>query len=202
MILIGDIHSEWQKYKSYLTEKPSIQLGDFGYGFSAVEDTKMLDWQVKNPQHKFIRGNHDNVEVCQTSPNFIKDGTTYNDFFCIGGAWSIDRDFRIPGVDWWSTEELSYKQQEPILEQWKTLKPRRVISHDCPTLVSYYMFIRTNLSFSRDLRLNRTNEFLQQLFEIHQPDDWYFGHWHHTRSAEINGTRFHCLGCHFSLEVD
>jgi hypothetical protein len=40
---------------------------------------------------------------------------------------------------------------------------------------------------------------LQELFNIHQPKYWYFGHYHNSWSMIINGTRFKCLN---ELEVD
>jgi hypothetical protein len=31
------------------------------------------------------------------------------------------------------------------------------------------------------------------MFEAHQPKLWIHGHWHVSRNAEYNGTRFICL---------
>ena len=38
-----------------------------------------------------------------------------------------------------------------------------------------------------------TRKFLDALFEIHQPDGWFFGHHHKSMEGILNGTYFKCL---------
>ena len=73
-----------------------------GLGFSGVY---LPHDEVMN--HKFIRGNHDDPQACREHPYWIKDGLIENDIMYIGGAWSIDREYRTEGVSWWRDEELS-----------------------------------------------------------------------------------------------
>jgi len=40
----------------------------------------------------------------------------------------------------------------------------------------------------------RTGQALQSMWEYHQPEMWFFGHWHETRDLTLNGTKFQCLG--------
>ena len=67
--LIGDIHGLHTSYRTLLQDwdGPSVQIGDYGLGFSGCEevDDYVLGWQSRNPQHRFIRGNHDNPATCK-----------------------------------------------------------------------------------------------------------------------------------------
>jgi hypothetical protein len=52
---------------------------------------------------------------------------------------------------------------------------------------------------SNDIVVNGINvtetvrKLLQELFNIHQPKKWFFGHYHQSWSMTINGTDFRCL---------
>ena len=38
-----------------------------------------------------------------------------------------------------------------------------------------------------------TSNLLQQMWQLHQPDLWIFGHYHNTRALKAEGTVFICL---------
>ena len=196
--IIGDVHGLWNDYQTVISDcERSIQLGDFGIGMGQgdywhdrVNDT------IGGTGHRFIRGNHDNPNQCPKMLSWIADGTVENDVMFVGGAWSIDADYRTPGFDWWQAEELSSTEFERVYDIYMTVRPRIMITHDCPTLTSYRMFIRTGKRVWGErpkLYLTRTGEMLQHMFEQHQPELWYFGHWHHTSRMVIEGTVFQCL---------
>jgi hypothetical protein len=48
----------------------------------------------------------------------------------------------------------------------------------------------------------RTGDFLQRLLEIHQPDEWYCGHWHHTMQYKYGRTMFQCIGILDYIDVE
>lgn len=210
--LVGDIHGMFNDYKFYSLGigrslkkdehyERSIQIGDFGLGFgSAQRDTNINEWMKENPQHRFIRGNHDNPAVCKNMAGYIADGTVENDVMFIGGAWSIDNPNAPPGwykrtenVDWWKDEECSVEEFERILSIYEVVKPRVMITHDCPHNIAGEMFWGAGLL--KGPRYNtRTGDFLQTLFELHQPEEWYFGHWHFTMKYKSGRTIFQCIG--------
>lgn len=200
--LIGDIHGDWHDYQLVAApiEHKSIQVGDFGIGFSGPYWEDRTNQFHHSGQHRFIRGNHDKPETCKNDmTGYIADGTVENDVMYVGGAWSIDYRYRTEGVDWWRDEEASTVELRQFLDTYAMIKPRVMITHDCPTLAAYYMFIREGKSIGGNVQyLTRTAETLQAMFEIHQPEEWYFGHWHATKSRVIDGTKFNCLGiCDF-----
>ena len=185
---IGDIHG---KIGQYLTlcdgAERSIQVGDFGYGFVDVPAIPL--------QHRFIRGNHDSPLACRQSPNWIPDGVIENGVMYIGGAWSIDRDFRVEGVSWWRDEECDthffYKAYDIVAEH----KPKVMVTHDCPQSVVSTLFGRAAIH-------TRTQQALDSIWQLHKPKYWIFGHWHTNVVMQIMGTTFICLDELSYIDID
>jgi hypothetical protein len=210
--LIGDIHGNIYDYKAYAInnfEGPTIQIGDFGIGFGQGDYWhESVDAFHVAGGHRFLRGNHDNPALCKTMKGWIKDGTVENDVMFIGGAWSIDNPDAPPGwykrtkdYDWWEDEECSNEQFDLMLDTYLAVKPRVMITHDCPHNIASHMF--WNSGFLKGPRYNtRTGDFLQKLFELHQPESWYFGHWHYTMQYKSGRTMFHCIGIYDYVDVE
>jgi hypothetical protein len=210
--LIGDIHGQINEYLVYGIDKfegPTIQIGDFGIGFGQSDywHERINKLHTDEP-HRFIRGNHDNPAKCKEMVGWIKDGTVENDVMFIGGAWSIDNPDAPPGwykrtkdIDWWEDEECSDEQFDVFLDTYLSVKPRIMITHDCPHNIASHMFWDTGLL--KGPRYNtRTGDFLQKLFELHQPESWYFGHWHYTMAYQHGNTMFRCLGIYDFVDVE
>lgn len=199
--IIGDTHGRVYDYQSYAIHNfkgPTIQVGDFGVGFAGPDwHDELANWQSNNPQHRFIRGNHDNLAKCKLMPGYIPDGLVENHTMFVGGAWSIDRAWRTEGVNWWADEECSYQQLEQLIDVYSIIKPKVMITHDCPTIAAVELFQKHGLLIggsSAKLESTRTASAFQAMYEIHQPDYWFFGHWHHTAHTKIGNTHFQCIG--------
>lgn len=196
MILIGDVHGKYDRYKK-ITEglKDTIQVGDMGVGFVSPRSGREMrnphfDWMVEN-NHRFIRGNHDNPSVCTRHRQFIPDGTIEDDVMFIGGALSIDKNYRIEGLDYWSDEEISYEKLGYLISIYSEVKPRIMITHECPEYIAHDLNHRR---FKLDpMFASRTRIALQNMWEIHKPEIWVFGHWHISWKKDVLGTRFICL---------
>lgn len=215
--IVGDIHGKFNDYSFFSlgvgrtyhrgdTPPPehSIQIGDFGIGFySSYWHESVNEWMKVNPNHRFIRGNHDDPDMVKTMNNYIPDGTVEGDKMFIGGAWSIDHNMRTPGKDWWFDEELTIEELNNLIDIYEKVKPRYMFTHDCPTAIAWEMFISKGLSLGGSTQIKtRTGEALQAMFEIHKPEKWFFGHWHQTRNQNILGTEFQCLGELDYVDVD
>lgn len=192
--LIGDVHGQFDRYNFIIQHcENSIQVGDYGAGF--VELPKL------SKNHRFIRGNHDNPEICRNHPNCIKDGTIEGKIMYIGGGLSIDQAYRTPFVDWWPDEELSYEELQNLIDLYKDVKPEIMITHECPTQIAQQLFVwmqpgRPNVFNSR------TANALAEMWTNHQPLLWCFGHHHSSRRERIGRTEFICLDCHETIELD
>jgi len=204
--VIGDAHGKWVQYAEIAEgADQSIQVGDMGVGFlPEAMNENMNEWYVNNGMtHKFIRGNHDNPEKCKKMFGWINDGLIINDIMFIGGAWSIDQAYRVEGVSWWRDEELSYSELALLVETYTYMKPRVMITHDCPERVSQKMFIDAGLSLGGDVsHPTRTGQAFDAMFEIHKPKLWIFGHWHVSAMEKIEGTKFICLDELDFIDVD
>lgn len=203
--LIGDIHGRFYDYRAYCVADfagPTIQVGDFGIGFGQGDywHESVNDFH-RDGRHRFIRGNHDNPTMCREEMvGYIADGIVEGDVMFVGGAWSIDNPAappgwrrRTPGLDWWPEEQCSEQELERIIEIYSVVKPRVMITHDCPGTISREMFFDSGLLSGPEYP-NRTSAALQLMFEIHQPEFWAFGHWHFTKQYSKNGTVFQCIG--------
>ena len=139
---------------------------------------------------------------------FITDGTIEGDVMFVGGAWSIDNPDAPPGwykrtenVDWWADEECSDEEFVKILEDYKNAKPRVMITHDCPHDIAGEMFWNTGL-LKGPRYSTRTGNMFQKMFEIHQPEFHFFGHWHITMRYRSGNTTFVCLSELDHIDVD
>lgn len=194
--LIGDVHGKYERYHRIIREKDrhpfTVQLGDFGFDYTTLKN-------VDPKHHVFIGGNHDNYDKVADVPNYLGDyGHMINfngiDFFYYRGAWSIDQKYRTIGIDWWEQEQVKIEGFMKAREIYRQIKPDIVLTHDCPESIASYLLPPNSRIFQQT-----TGWALQELFNIHQPKYWYFGHWHKSWSMTINGTNFKCLN---ELEID
>jgi hypothetical protein len=206
---IGDVHGKYDPYKKIIRDcDRSIQVGDLGVGFySPCRMTGALK-SMQNPphqamtegSHRFIRGNHDNPLICRGHSQSISDGTIEGDTMYIGGALSIDRQWRTEGLDWWADEELSYTELDRLITIYSAYQPHVMVTHDCPESHA------TNLvrGYEKTRYPSRTREAFQSMIETHRPEVWIHGHWHVDLDVTIDNTRFICLGelSYIDLDMD
>lgn len=205
---IGDVHGYKYELSLVLDNLPQdvtsvIQVGDMGVGFGQGDFWhESLDDMLERVNGRFIRGNHDNPATCKTMKSWIPDGTIENDVMIVGGAWSIDRQWRTKDYDWWEDEELSYERLYALIQTYNYVQPRVMVTHDCPLSVSEELFIERGKSFSSAQYRTRTGTAFQEMFETHKPALWIFGHWHCDADEVIDGTRFICLDELSYVDID
>lgn len=192
MRFIGDVHGLVPLYRATIENCPrSIQVGDFGIGIDGVEFPKGL-----GPEHRFIRGNHDNPELCATESHWIPDGTVEGSTMVVGGAWSFEHGSRTPGKNWWPNEELSGQELEVVIERYTDTKPRVMVTHDCPERLLQDIFHK------EDVIGTATGYAFDEMLRQHRPELWIFGHHHRSVDRTIEGTRFICLDEGDFVDVD
>ncbi len=188
--IIGDVHGKYEKYHRILSRKEenpyTLQIGDLGFRYDTLKN-------VDHTKHLILPGNHDNYDTCYNYPHFLPDfGYMVNfngiDFFYYRGAYSIDRQYRTIGIDWWENEQVNIDQFMKARELYRSVKPDVVISHDCPFDIATQM-----LHMDQRIIENNTTWALQELLNIHQPKLWFFGHWHRSKNIQYGNTKFRCL---------
>lgn len=181
-----------------------IVCGDFGLVWSNSEEE--LWW--RNWLHKktfttlFVDGNHENFDTINKYPvstwnggkiHFINDSIIHlmrgqvftiegKKFFTMGGASSIDKQFRKEGVSWWR-EELPTKKEYD--EAMKNLNKHNgtvdyVLSHTCSTK------IMEQLCYVKET--NDLNSFFNMLDKKLIYKHWYFGHFHEDMQVDEKHT--------------
>ena len=207
--ITGDLHGNqvlwYQSINSFLENGDIIIIpGDFGVGFfdGRYWPEEMFYNFLAEQEYTvlFIDGNHENFDKLKNYPisvwhggkvQFIRknvihlmrgeiydiDGKT---FFCFGGGYSLDKDYRVPGRTWWSDEmpnEEEYRRATKSLEA-SNRKVDYILTHTAPADTVEYMS-RMNLGIVNTIaeELPLTN-YLQWICENVTYDKWYFGHFH------------------------
>lgn len=183
VIVIGDVHGKIDEYSEIVSENAcTLQLGDFGVGPKWVTDVP-----YNGPSHRAIRGNHDSPLIAKSSPLFLPDFGVWNNIFYVAGADSVDKAFRQKGVTWWPDEQLSMEQLADAIKTYKSVKPRTVVTHDCPQSI----FEKYMCSGSSDR--SQTRMALQVMLDFYKPITWVFGHHHVNKYIFNDKTAFVCL---------
>ncbi|MEE8577732.1 MAG: hypothetical protein V3T31_10795 [candidate division Zixibacteria bacterium] len=211
MLLIGDVHGDIVKYQRLIKRgRSSLQVGDLGLGFPDKYGARMTNlFRRLDPKihecHKVLRGNHDNPDVFLGHEYTDEFGKRHKilplqsylgdwgylpdqDLFFMSGAFSIDKDWRTPLLDWWPNEELDTPTLRDVVEFFIRMQPRFVVTHDCP------LCIYPELAGKGVIIPNNTALALDMMYLGHKPEKWYFGHWHQTKEIlHKDGTLFRCL---------
>ena len=201
---VGDIHGHYGTYYQTIEKVVnSVQIGDYGFGFGPLP-RGLVDLNKKpGTNHRFIRGNHDSPDECALQHNWIKDGTveTIEDYkvMYIGGAYSIDVAYRTPGVSWWPDEELSQFDLETLIYKYENEKPDVMITHEVPESMLRVVFPYKKIYEQWG---SRTRLAFDEMYKIHKPKVWIFGHWHENADVVEGGTRFICIDCNLYIDFD
>ena len=187
--IIGDVHGKYERYYKIIRQSDihphTIQLGDFGFKYNTLIN-------LDSNNHKILGGNHDNYDIIHKYPHYLGDyGISIVgevEFFYYRGAYSIDRQYRTVGIDWWEQEQVTIDQFMKARELYRQNKPRIVITHDCPQNIATMMLMPNQRIYE-----NTTGWALQELLNIHEPEYWFFGHWHQSRTITYGRTNFTCL---------
>ncbi len=187
MTIIGDVHGKLDQYKEIVDRcDVSICVGDFGF---KKEWDWYLDKVVPNSHgfHYINPGNHDYGPYMSDRSISLGNFSIFYKYeiFTVRGAWSIDRVYRTEGLDWFANEELTYQEGLECLDKYLEIKPKIVISHDCPHSVRKYLF---NIE-----QKSNTSNLLEAMFKEWQPKMWIFGHHHKSIQCKKGKTQFICL---------
>ena len=200
--ITGDVHGKFDGFMAKVYDKSEhvIQIGDFGYNYEILNYTQPEKLNV-------VLGNHENYDDIERWPQLLK---TYGlktlgglSFFYVRGAFSIDWNIRLIKYNtrewpktWFENEELSVNELQLAIDEYKTVKPDIMITHDCPLSITRLVgsdSIMRNFGYDPDTFRTRTQMALQVMWETHQPKMHIFGHYHRDWRKTINGTEFICL---------
>lgn len=191
-----------------------IILGDAGinyYGCTKAKEKYLKQHLAKQPIMLLcVRGNHEdrpedrpnmNLTYCDIGdpvytedeyPNlwYAMDGGEYNicgkKFLTIGGAYSIDKFYRIAmGWKWVANEMLDVTERAAILDKVYRKSYDYVCTHTCPIEwepTDLFLGGIDQNSVPKDME-----RFLTDVKRYIEYEEWYFGHYHADRPQGENG---------------
>lgn len=212
VLIVGDVHGEWGRLNRLIAKKKPkvvLQVGDFGW-WPAMEIYKPLNTgglRKKKWTLKGVKPNGSKVYWCdgnhEEHPLLKQDGKVNEMypgiFHCsrgsvielngkkilfAGGAYSIDKNMRTPGYDWFQEETIGYEDYDKMTSHDKV---DIVISHTCPN--SFKKELSGNFAKANDA----SREALEGVLRKYKPEQWFFGHWHVYNTGYTSGCQWTCL---------
>ena len=238
ILYLGDLHGNFslihQYVKNYdIKDAHIIQVGDFGVGFALLDKERRTlgmfhDLFVKNNVIVWaIRGNHDFKPYFDNDPfgfsniRLVPDYTVLElegkKILCVGGAVSVDREWRytgaqrrgefnvMPGQSWWKDEVF-------VLEKEKVVDLKGiniVVTHTCPSYCppdntfGFGSFVEGIIRDTGDVGLktdlNVERQAMNDLFHYlkingNNIDNHYYGHYHKSEVQNYDGIVHRMLG--------
>lgn len=180
-----------------------IILGDFGliWGNKKTEDEKKLVQLLSEFPNKvlFVDGNHENhyrLNLLERQNMFSGIVGKYNDqiyhlrrgeiydiygykLFCMGGAKSVDRMYRIKDVSWWENEIPTYEEMEHGISKLNEYREvDYILGHTCPYIILKEYMDSIKNPFIEDCPVSKFFDYItHQEFGL-KFKKMYFGHLH------------------------
>lgn len=216
VLVCGDTHADFRELNTIMAHnEPSVVLvcGDFGYWNKSTwrkgtvgnfvdgikpGNTKVYWCDGNHEDHNLLQqlrkehGREKPIEVAHNvfycprgSTLELEDGRTV---LFMGGAYSIDKAYRTPHVDWFPEEVIS----EEDMRHLPDTKVDIVISHTCPSFVAKNLILPHHY-YGVGKVIDQSCSHLDKVFDKYNPSLWYFGHWHIQQNMYVNGAFFQCL---------
>ena len=219
VLLLGDTHGLNLSPLRALADKgvrdaAVILLGDAGFGFpgEAPNEWAGVDKVLHdmNSELYVLRGNHDNPACFRGDSGYLAPYAhihALHDFeevsiggklgIVVGGAVSIDRNARTPGLNCWP-------DAEGVNAALFHSRPKRhydfVLAHTSPTLqdpdVADSTVYRYALNYSDDTLCDdivNEQRLIVEICQAYTPDRWFAGHWHVSFAFSWDNTRVQIL---------
>jgi len=208
--LIGDVHGDFEKilyFKHIIENNKLIVLGDFGLVWNNQSNTSLDILEAFNTEIYFLDGNHENFDMLEQYPIiekhggkvsvirknifWLRRGEIYNidnnKILTVGGAFSIDKCYRVEYISWWKQEEINFEEIQNTLSNLNKHNNQvdYILTHTCPNTLREKMFEFTTK------KSDSNTDFFDYLVDdkIINFKKWYFGHFHEDISYE----NFSCL---------
>ena len=195
VLLLGDTHGNtgWVRDVAlpiaYSVSADAVfQLGDFGYWDTDGEFVNTVS--KSNTPFYFIDGNHENHpklpvehgEVVNLSGNlyYVPRGSVLNwegvKVLAVGGAHSIDRAYRTPGVDWFPEEDIS---EDDVRLAVSALTCDIMLCHDAPSTAELPLVTPYDVAWRAELPACEANrERVGFIVDAVKPSLYVHGHYH------------------------
>lgn len=209
IMVAGDWHANlgWARYMVKVAAVAGcthiVQLGDFGYTFDPSFVSHLTDslvyWDVVLG---FVDGNHDDHQLLGTYPaaqdgsRQLSEGIWYlprgmrwswegYSVVAAGGAHSVDRQWRVPGLEWWAGETISHDQAELIKAGGRA---DVMLCHDAPAGVPLHGLAPPGtFPVSESALADEHRAKLRDIVDVVQPRMLWHGHYHASSTEMLHG---------------
>ena len=216
LLVTGDLHGDTAALtmiaKKLLQGDVLFVAGDFGFIFRDNQDERSFLNDVDMFLRKlgtflvFVDGNHENHKALNEFPvdswqgawvHLIRSHVIHvlrgevltlkgKNIFCFGGAFSIDRSWRVLGESYWEEEiptDEDYCNGNTNLEKCG-YKIDYVLTHTCPI----DLVLRLG-SYHSSMEEQPLQNYLQYVSDqvYGSLQKWFFGHWHKDRVIGLDG---------------
>lgn len=182
--LIGDTHGDYTVLLKEYAKKDfdlMLSVGDLGLDYTTVK--RHLDPDF----FKVVGGNHDNYDTLVELPHYLGNyglvpGTSGRAFF-VRGANSTDKEFGVPGINWWPEEQLNMLQCEACLGEWERVgeSVSLLVTHTCSRDYTALLIPDEN-----PLHPCNTSHLISQMYRVHPPPTHVFGHFHTSWKKRVS----------------
>lgn len=220
VLLAGDTHGDLP-HVAYLLRTAAregcdriVQVGDFGFWphvepfherVNAAARSAALTWY-------WLDGNHENFDVLETTVEmdapepmqmddslwYLPRGSTWEwdscRFMALGGAPSVDKEYRVEGATWWPQELLT---QEQVTRAQSRGPVDVLLTHDAPDGVCPIV----GPSYKGDRLSQHHRRLISAVTEAVTPRLLAHGHYHHRYSGAFGATQVEGLGRNSQAEL-
>ncbi len=205
IMVLGDVHAKFGELTALIKiEKPELilQCGDFGFwpgkvNFSAINNgNTVICWCDGNHENhdkigELLKTNGKERKPIEILPNILycprgsviklPDGRYV---LFVGGAWSMDRHFRIEGHNWFSQEVINDDDISALPDRNIDI----IISHTVPNY-----FVTEYEKWQKEAAKDISSKALDYVYDKYKPSKWYFGHWHISRKGVYENCQWTAL---------
>lgn len=203
ILLAGDTHGAYGcvevlvKFAKRNACSAIVQCGDFGYWPHTPDGRVFLDRTDKliresGLEFYWLDGNHENhdaIEAMEYDGSFWRISPAWPSlrylpraerwewegvrFGALGGAYSIDVDFRVPGTSWWEHEDLTDDDVERLGDEPLDV----LLTHDAPDIPPGVQLMKIKRKHQRASANTRSR--IQEAMHATKPKLLVHGHWHY-----------------------
>jgi Icc-related predicted phosphoesterase len=213
ILFVGDLHGDGDRAERIIEIAKNnscaeiIQVGDWGFIWPRSNTHKELSLllQKADMSMRFCDGNHDVHPVLRSfkedTEENVEPKLTYQfrgskavigglSIVFLGGAPSIDKDWRKPGVSWWEEEEITKADIEKCMRH-KYTHVDVLVTHDAPERVPG---IKETSNAGFNYRSDSSTNSIASVIRALRPEYNIHGHYHHRYSKLFEGTQIEGLG--------
>lgn len=207
-VVIGDVHGRpdiiWEVMQVLPPGSNIICTGEFGHGFyyQYCSEEKFYDYIAEQDiLILFVDGNHEDFSKLNSLPVSVWNGGkahiirhnlihlmrgeiyTINEkrIFTFGGGYSLDRERRTEGIDWWPEENIQETDRQNA-DNNLAVHNHKVdfcITHTAPIdTVGRLAYNHPGVIKKKVMEEFEITNYLQLVADTTEYSKWYFGHFH------------------------